>query len=769
MGWGKKVVVAPPPAPPTMEETIMANAPIILAIVLCWALPALILFIVGKKKPAKAAALPKKEKPIQRPTLTTVCETCAFVHFRKSKACNRCGTPNSKVDMRVPIVGGNWKCNPTSPAQLKKLAANVNACDTTTCEVYVCPTSVHLPLLSGSFTNEAKICAQNANIKGTGAYTGEVAVEMLSQLGCNWVMLGHSERRELFGETDKMLATKLAYALNKGFKVVFCIGEKLDERQNGATMAVCIKQLEQITHLLHPDKVVIAYEPVWAIGTGVTATPEQAQQTHLEIRAWLATKIGAEYAAYMRIQYGGSANAKNAPALSAQPDIDGFLVGGASLKPEFKDIVDAISAARAPKKASALNKLQLSSVDLKGQRVLIRVDFNVPQDKKNPAIITNTQRIDGAMPTIKYCLEQGAKSVVLMSHLGRPDGLPKPEFSMKPVAACLEKIAGKPVTFLSGCTGPEVEAACANPPTGSIILLENLRYHVEEEGKGVDAAGKKVKAEKDKVKAFRASLRKLGDVYVNDAFGTAHRAHSSMVGEGFKVKAAGYLVAKELGAFAKVLDAPAKPVLAILGGAKVSDKILLIQNMLDKVDRMIIGGGMAFTFLKVLHNMPIGSSLFDEEGAKIVPEIMAKAKKKGVSITLPVDFVTSSKFGEDGKIATSTLKEGVADGMMGLDCGPESIKLNTAEILSSKTIIWNGPMGVFEMTSFEAGTKSMMDAVVEATTMGIVTVIGGGDTATCCKKYGTEDKVTHVSTGGGASLELLEGKDLPGVAALSDA
>merc|ERR1719486_1738877 len=204
---------------------------------------------------------------------------------------------------------------------------------------------------------------------------------------------------------------------------------------------------------------------------------------------------------------------------------------------------------------------------------------------------------------------------------------------MKPVAACLEKICGKPVTFLTGCAGAEVEAACADPAPGSIILLENLRYHVEEEGKGLDAEGNKVKADKEKVKEFRASLAKLGDVYVNDAFGTAHRAHSSMVGEGFETKCAGMLVAKELDAFAKVLDEPAKPVLAILGGAKVSDKILLIKNLIDKVDEMIIGGGMAYTFLKVMHNMAIGSSLFDEEGAKIVPEILADAKAKGVTIT----------------------------------------------------------------------------------------------------------------------------------------
>eukprot|EP00326_Haptolina_ericina_P014726 CAMPEP_0181194282 /NCGR_PEP_ID=MMETSP1096-20121128/14257_1 /TAXON_ID=156174 ORGANISM="Chrysochromulina ericina, Strain CCMP281" /NCGR_SAMPLE_ID=MMETSP1096 /ASSEMBLY_ACC=CAM_ASM_000453 /LENGTH=416 /DNA_ID=CAMNT_0023283781 /DNA_START=38 /DNA_END=1288 /DNA_ORIENTATION=- len=414
-------------------------------------------------------------------------------------------------------------------------------------------------------------------------------------------------------------------------------------------------------------------------------------------------------------------------------------------------------------------KLDITKVDLAGKRVLIRVDFNVPQDKKDPTIITNTQRIDGAMPTIKYALDKGAKSVVLMSHLGRPDGMKQPKYSMAPVVPVLEKIAGKPVTFLSDCVGPEVEAACADPAAGSIILLENLRYHVEEEGKGLNEAGEKVKAEKDAVTAFRASLAKLGDVYINDAFGTAHRAHSSMVGDGYAIKASGLLVAKELEAFAKVLDTPAKPVLAILGGAKVSDKILLIENMLDKVDKMIVGGGMAFTFLKVTKGLAIGGSLFDEEGAKTVPTIMEKAAAKGVEIVLPVDFVTSSKFGEDGTIETADLEGGVKDGMMGLDCGPKTIELNNAAIKSAKTIIWNGPMGVFEMASFEKGTKGMMDTIVEVTKTGTITVIGGGDTATCCKKYDTEDKVTHVSTGGGASLELLEGKVLPGIAALSDA
>jgi len=414
-------------------------------------------------------------------------------------------------------------------------------------------------------------------------------------------------------------------------------------------------------------------------------------------------------------------------------------------------------------------KLKVENVDVKDKRVFMRVDFNVPQDKKDPSIITNTQRIDGALPTIKAVLEKGAKSVVLASHLGRPDGSKVEKFSLAPVAKILEEKLGRPVTFCSDCVGEEVEKVCADPAAGSVILLENLRFHVEEEGKGVDAEGNKVKADAEKVKAFRASIRKLADIYCNDAFGTAHRAHSSMVGEGFETKCSGGLMSKELDAFAKVLDEPAKPVLAILGGAKVSDKIQLIMNMLPKVDKMIIGGGMAYTFLKVHDKMEIGTSLYDEEGAKIVPQIMEKAKALGVEIILPVDFVISSKFGEDGEVKDATKESGIPEGFMALDCGPKSIEFNAKAVAESKTIIWNGPMGVFEMAKFEAGTKSLMDAVVKATEAGVVTVIGGGDTATACKNYGTEDKVTHCSTGGGASLELLEGKDLPGVSALNNA
>merc|ERR1712196_47169 len=376
---------------------------------------------------------------------------------------------------------------------------------------------------------------------------------------------------------------------------------------------------------------------------------------------------------------------------------------------------------------------------------------------------------DAAIPTIKDLLAKGAKSIVCCSHLGRPDGSKVDKFSMAPVAKVFEAQLGSPVTFLPDCCGPEVEAACADPAPGSVFLLENLRFHVEEEGKGVDPDGNKIKADKEKVAEFRKSLKALGDIYVNDAFGTAHRAHSSMVGEGYDTKVAGALVEKELSAFSKVLDNPARPVLAILGGAKVSDKIQLIKNLTSKVDKMIIGGGMAFTFAKVLNGANIGGALFDEEGAKIVPEIMAAAKAANVEMIFPVDFTVSSKFGEDGEIKKGVkLESGIPDGFMGLDCGPLSNEKNKAAIAASKTIIWNGPMGVFEMDSFAVGTKTMMDAVVDATKGGCITVIGGGDTATACKVYGTEDKVTHCSTGGGASLELLEGKVLPGIAALTD-
>jgi len=464
-----------------------------------------------------------------------------------------------------------------------------------------------------------------------------------------------------------------------------------------------------------------------------------------------------------------------APAPSAAAGLSGALaVAGAS--------VAAVSAATSgPRRKTnrgraaagvvacrGLAKKSIADVDLLDKRVFIRVDFNVPQDKQDPNIITNTARIDAALPTIKFALEKGARSIVLCSHLGRPNGEKNPKFSMAPVAAAVEERLRRPVALLSDVVGPGIEKACAKPATGSIFLLENSRFYIEEEGKGKDKDGNKITADPAKVKEFRASLAKLADVYCSDAFGTAHRAHSSMVGEGFAEKCSGFLLAKELDYFAKVVESPTKPVCGVLGGAKVADKIQLIMNLLDKVDILIIGGGMAFTFIKEA-GVNIGDSLYDEEGAKLVPEIRKKAAEKGVELILPVDFICSSKFGEDGEIKPGDMSTGVPDGFLGLDIGPKSIALNDAAIAKSKTIVWNGPMGVFEMTAFEEGTKRMMAKIVEVTAEGAISVIGGGDTATACKKYKTLDKVSHCSTGGGASLELLEGKILPGVAALDDA
>ncbi len=409
----------------------------------------------------------------------------------------------------------------------------------------------------------------------------------------------------------------------------------------------------------------------------------------------------------------------------------------------------------------------IRDLDLGGKRVLMRVDFNVPQDKTTGAI-TNNQRIAAALPTINFALEKGA-SVVLMSHLGRPDGQKIAKFSLKPVAAELEKLLGRKVTFLEDCVGPEIEAACApgKLQPGDVVLLENLRFHIEEEGKvkvkNADGTETKRTADPKAVEAFRASLSKLGDVFVNDAFGTAHRPHSSMVGVALKEKAAGYLMEAELNAFAKVVETPQRPLLAILGGAKIADKIPLINNLLEKANELIIGGGMAFTFKKELEGMSIGDSLFDAEGAKIAKDLFAKAEAKGVKITLPVDFVVADKFDANANTKIVTDKEGIPAGWMGLDGGPQSIELYQRAIGRAKTIVWNGPSGVFEFEKFAGSTKAMADAIAQATANGATTVVGGGDTATAAKKFKVADKVTHCSTGGGASLEFLEGKALPGV------
>jgi len=400
-------------------------------------------------------------------------------------------------------------------------------------------------------------------------------------------------------------------------------------------------------------------------------------------------------------------------------------------------------------------------LDLAGKRVFMRVDFNVPQDKITGAI-ANNQRIVAALPTIAFALEKGA-SVVLASHLGRPDGKVIEKFSLKPIAAELEKLLGKPVAFVKDCVGPDAEEAAAALKPGQVLLLENLRFHIEEEGKVKLEDGTSVKAEKPAVEAFRTRLSRLGDVYVNDAFGTAHRPHSSIVGVNLPQKAAGFLMEAELKAFSAVLDNPKRPFLAILGGAKIADKIPLIKNLIEKADEIVIGGGMAYTFKKIAQGMEIGTSLFDPEGAKLVPELMEKAKARGVKLIFPVDYIAADKFASDAATQPASDETGIPVGWMGLDAGPKSIAIYREAILRAKTIVWNGPPGVFEFDAFAGATKAMADAIAEATKAGATTVVGGGDTATAAKKFKVVDKVTHCSTGGGASLEFLEGKVLPGV------
>ena len=406
----------------------------------------------------------------------------------------------------------------------------------------------------------------------------------------------------------------------------------------------------------------------------------------------------------------------------------------------------------------------LRDLPLAGKRVLMRVDFNVPQDKATLAI-TNNQRIAAALPTIRYALDQGA-AVVLMSHLGRPDGQRVAKFSLRPVAAELQRLLGRPVTFLDDCVGPAVEAACAPGALapGSLVLLENVRFHLEEEGKvkvkEKDGTTTSRKAEPAAVDAFRASLRKLGDVYVNDAFGTAHRAHSSVSGLVGMPCAAGFLMQQELDAFAKVLHSPARPFVAILGGAKVSDKLPVIENLLPKVDTLIIGGAMAYTFL-AQQGLPVGTSLVERDLIEAAGKVLAQAKAAGKRILLPVDHVCAAEFKAD---SPASVHDRIPDGLMGLDIGPRTVAEYVAALRSAKTVVWNGPMGVFEMDAFCKGTEAVAHAVAGC---GAFTVVGGGDSVAAAEKTGVTSRLSHVSTGGGASLELLEGKTLPGVAALS--
>lgn len=416
-------------------------------------------------------------------------------------------------------------------------------------------------------------------------------------------------------------------------------------------------------------------------------------------------------------------------------------------------------------------KLSIEDVDFSNKRVLIRVDFNVPLKKKpvtGETKISDTGRIKAAIPTLNYILSKNARSLVIMSHLGRPEGRRDPKQSLSQIIPDLQALLGRPVIFLDSCVGPATEARCAAPPQGSVFLLENVRFEIAETGKGLDAQGKKHKASPEAVQAFRASLTKLGDIFVNDAFGAAHRAHSSVVGIGLPTRVAGFLMGQELRSFGSVLHEPARPFLAVLGGAKVKDKLPIIMNLLDKVDEMIISGAMAYTFLKATENMEIGASLFDESGFKLVPSIVAKAKAKGVKLHLPVDFRCADKFAYDAKVEDANRETGIKAGWMALDVGPQT-RVNDAEVIwRAKSIILNGPIGVFEFHTFAAGTICAMQAIAAATKLnGAVSIIGGGDTASAVRRMKMEKLMTHVSTGGGAALELLEGRSLPGIENLS--
>ncbi len=394
-------------------------------------------------------------------------------------------------------------------------------------------------------------------------------------------------------------------------------------------------------------------------------------------------------------------------------------------------------------------KQTVKDVDLRGKRVLIRVDFNVPLDKTSGAITDDT-RIRESLPTIRYGLEQGA-AVVLMSHLGRPDGKRLPEFSLKPVAQRLQELLNRPVTFLTECLGPDVESRAQAMKPGEVILLENLRYHAEEEQNDP---------------AFANALSRLGDLYVNDAFGTAHRAHASTEGVAHHLpSAAGFLMEKEIKYLEGALANPVRPYVAILGGAKVSDKIGVISRLLEKVDRLLIGGGMSYTFLKS-QGHAIGSSRLEADKVGLAKELLEKAAKRRVKVLLPVDHViTDGMKRPDSQVKTVAMGQ-IPDGWEGVDIGPETIAAFTNALKDAKTVVWNGPVGVFEDPRFATGSRRIAEAL--ANLKGATTVIGGGDSAACVQQFKLADRMTHISTGGGASLEFLEGKVLPGIAVLQD-
>ncbi len=397
-----------------------------------------------------------------------------------------------------------------------------------------------------------------------------------------------------------------------------------------------------------------------------------------------------------------------------------------------------------------MKKLTIDDMELNGKRVLVRVDFNVPLDENQN--VTDATRIVETLPTIRKIIESGGRAI-LMSHLGRPKGKVKPEFSLRPVTDKLQELIGKEVQFATDCVGDEVKEQSAQLQDGDILLLENLRFHAEEEKNDPD---------------FSAKLASLGDVYINDAFGSAHRAHASTEGVTTHIKqcGAGYLMQKELAYLGRAVGNPERPYVAVLGGAKISGKIDVITNLLDKVDALLIGGGMAYTFFKA-EGMEIGKSLLEEDKIELAKEIIQKASDKKVKMLFPVDCVIADTFDKDAE--TEIVDSGaIKPDWQALDIGPKTIELFKNELLHAKTVVWNGPMGVFEMDKFATGTNEIAKLLVETTKKGAVTIIGGGDSAAAIAKLGLEKEVSHVSTGGGASLEFLEGKVLPGVAALTD-
>ena len=392
-------------------------------------------------------------------------------------------------------------------------------------------------------------------------------------------------------------------------------------------------------------------------------------------------------------------------------------------------------------------KKTVTDIDVKGKRVLVRVDYNVPLNENGE--VSDDKRIVASLPTVNYLLEQGAR-IILCSHLGRPKGVVAPEFSMAPVAKRLAALLPNvKISFASDCIGEEAEKKAAELKDGEILLLENLRFHKEEEKNDP---------------AFAKKLAALAEVYVSDAFGTVHRAHASTAGVAAYLPAvAGFLIGKELSVMGEALNNPKRPFVAILGGAKVSDKIGVIKNLLTKCDRLLIGGGMAYTFVKA-QGYEIGKSLLDAENIELAKELMADAKKRGVQLLLPLDTVIADRFAEDAEYKTVDIDK-MPEGWIGVDIGEKTNKLFADAIADAKTVIWNGPMGVFEMKPFAKGTEAVARACAEC---GGTTIIGGGDSASAVKKLGFASKMTHISTGGGASLEYLEGIELPGVAALND-